>query len=112
MVPTVASPPAMAFTLHVTPVFDVPPTAAVNCRVAPTTTDAVVGLSATVTGSGAVTARLTDELVVPPMPEFTTVIFTFVPASAAAATPVAFRLVGETYVVASGVPPNWTTEVA
>lgn len=48
-VPSVAVPPTTPLTLHVTDVFVVPLTAAVNCCVWETCTEAVVGESATET---------------------------------------------------------------
>jgi len=59
-VPTVALPPAIPFTLQVTAVFVVPVTVAVNCCVAPVTTEALVGLTLTVTGSTTVTEAEAD----------------------------------------------------
>ena len=54
-VPTVAFPPATPFTCQFTAVFEVFATVAANCCVAPTATEAVAGLTVTVTGGGAVT---------------------------------------------------------
>ena len=52
MVPTVALPPVTPFTDH-TGVAEEPVTAAVNCWVAPVWSDAVAGVTSTVTGGGA-----------------------------------------------------------
>ena len=112
--PTVALPPTTLFTLHVTAGLAVPDTVAVNACVAPVFSEAVVGETATTTGTttGAVTARFTAELVVPPMPGFATVIFTVVPARAAARVPVARSRVADTNVVVSGAPLSRATELA
>jgi len=48
MVPTVVLPPNIPSTAHVTPVFEVPVTAAVNCCVPPVATLAELGLTVTV----------------------------------------------------------------
>jgi len=59
-VPTVALPPAIPFTLQVTAVFAVPVTVAVNCCVAPVTTEALVGLTVTATPETIVTDAEAD----------------------------------------------------
>ena len=55
IVPVVAFPPVTLFTCHVTAVFAVPETVAVNCCVRPVVTVAVLGLTVTTTAGGAVT---------------------------------------------------------
>jgi len=112
IVPTVAFPPRMEFTLQVTAVFEEPLTVAMNCLVAETGTPALAGATLTVAGAAAVTLRLTGELVVPPSPLFVTVTATCIPICAAVAVPDAFRPVGESSVVASATPPKLTTEFA
>jgi len=49
MAPIVVLPPAIPFTVQLTPAFDVPLTVAVNCWVCETTTEALVGDSVTET---------------------------------------------------------------
>ena len=60
MVPTVAFPPFTPFTCHVTAVFEVFVTVAVNCCVKPVTTVAVLGLTATETGGVIVTVAVSN----------------------------------------------------
>jgi len=60
IVPTVAFPPLTPLTCHVTAVFAVFPTVAVNCCVSEVTTVAVLGLTATVTGGVTVTVAVSD----------------------------------------------------
>src|SRR5207302_4834143 len=55
IVPVVELPPVTLFTCHVTAVFDVFATVAVNCCVNPTWTLGVLGLTVTTTAGGAVT---------------------------------------------------------
>jgi hypothetical protein len=102
--------PAVA--VHVTAVLLEPETVALNCRVALAETIAVAGATVTVTGAAPVTLKLTELLVVPPSPLLVTPMGTFEPTCAAVAMPVAFNPVDETRVVASGVLPKLTTELA
>jgi hypothetical protein len=59
-VPTVEFPPVTLFTCHVTAVFEVFATAAVNCLVKPACTLAVLGLIVTETGRTTVTVAVSD----------------------------------------------------
>ena len=63
MVPTVAFPPVVPFTCHVTVVLVAPVTVSMNCWVAPATMLAVVGLIVIVIG-GAITATVADAVFV------------------------------------------------
>ena len=112
IVPTTEFPPMTAFTLHVTAVFDDPVTVAVNLRVVETGTPTLAGATLTVTGGAAVMLRFTEELTVPPRPLLVTVMGILVPIWAGVAVPVARKLVGDSSVVASGVPAKFTTELA
>ena len=67
MVPTVEDPPAMSLTSQLTAVLTVPLTVAVNERVAPSPTVAVVGLTATVIGA-VLTVTATEFPVMLPLP--------------------------------------------
>jgi hypothetical protein len=60
IVPVVELPPVTLFTCHVTAVFDVFATVAVNCCVNPTWTLGVLGLTVTPTGNVTVTAAVSD----------------------------------------------------
>jgi hypothetical protein len=59
-VPTVALPPAMPFTVHVTAVLAVPVTVATNCWVPLVTSVALAGETLTATGGATVTAAVPD----------------------------------------------------
>lgn len=112
IVPTVEFPPVTPFTAQVTAVFAEPETAALNCLVVVTGTPTLDGATLTVTGGAAVTFRLTIPLVVPPRPLLTTVTGTPNPTWVDVAVPDAFSPVEEISVVASAVPPKFTTELA
>ena len=105
-------PPIAPLMLQVTEAFAEPETVALNCLVVEMGTPALAGATLTVTWGAAVTFRFTVPLMVPPKPLLTTVTGTCVPACAAVAVPEAFNPVDEISVVASAVPPKFTTELA
>src|SRR5580704_4363625 len=109
IVPTCVLPLICPATDHVTAVFAVPVTVAVNCCDAPVTRFALVGeIVILMLELGALSTTVTAFETAEPGFGFVTVTGTL-PACAAVAVPLAVNCVGDTNVVASAVPPKFTT---
>jgi hypothetical protein len=112
MAPTLELPPATPLTLHVTALFDVPETFALNCFVVVAGTLADEGATVTVIGGAAVMLSCTAAVVTAPVPVLVTVTGSVVPTWAAVAVPVAVRPVAEFTTEGATTPPIVTTEFA
>src|SRR5271154_4770854 len=109
IVPTCVLPLISPATDHVMAVFVVPVTVAVNCCDAPVTKFALVGEMVTLMLElGALSTTVTAFETAEPGFGFVTVTGTL-PACAAVAVPLAVNSVDDTKVVASAVPPKFTT---